>query len=318
MPNKHKTSKTLCSVHFAELYGKPTTDPTIKLALEKHKQINDRIRERDRKRYQKDEEFRAKRKRIDTAWACSDAGRAARNSTNARWLLRRKRAFEALNSEIARAHIATLEGEVLLYTGSKPTEPAMDDEEVVTATLDILDRPVCDCCSVFDVSQFTFVLEDLFENKLVSKYLGIMMVDPLKDHISTCTTTGKTQKYSYEAFNHWYRPGKLQVTLDDEILGIQRLLFELEYITVLLYRGSKRNCGRIEAALQAQYIGLELGTQRLWSKVGSGHTAGDVAESHDVFITFSFKAVQAIVDKKIKLSASCFLSRFSLSFLCYD
>jgi hypothetical protein len=307
VPNKHKTSKTLCSVHFAELYGKPTTDPTIKLALEKHKQINDRDRERDRERYQEDEEFRATRKRLKAGYMGTDAGRASDTSSCVRYRLRRKRALDALSSAIARAHIATLDEEERLYTGSKQTdlEPAMDDAAVVTVTLDILDRLVCDCPSFFDVSQLTVPIEEILEDPFVSKYLGIKMVDPLKDRISTCTTTGKTQQYSLEAFFHWYRTGKLQLTLDDEILGLQRLLFELEYISVELYRGSKRNCGRIEAALQAQYIGLELGTQRLWSKVGAGHTDGHVAESHNVFITFSFKAVQAILDKKIKLSASC-------------
>ena len=305
MPNKNKTSNTLCADHFKKLYGEPTTDPKIELALEKHKQVNDRIRERDRERYQKNEEFRAKRSRIHAAYQATGAGRAADSSSSSRWRLRRKRAFDALSSEIARAHIATLEGEELLYTGSKQPGQPMADDEVVTATLEILDRPVCDCRSFFDVSQFTVTIEEILEDKLVSKYLGIMMVDPTKDRTSICTTTGKRQKYSLEAFMHWYRTGKLQLTLDGETIGIQQLLFELEYICVWLYRGSKRNCGRIEAALQAQYIGLELGTQRLWSKVGAGHTAGDVAESHDAFITFSFKAVQAILDKKIKLSASC-------------
>jgi hypothetical protein len=305
VPNTLKTSKTFCAHHFEKLDGKPTTDATIALALEKQKKLNDRLREKSRERYQKDEEFRAQLKRFNAAHRGTDAGRASHNSSAARYYLRRKRAFDALNSDIARAYNATLEGEELHHTGSKQPEPAMTDDEVVTATLGILDGLVCDCRSFFNVSELRISIEDLFENKLVSKYLGIMKVDPAKDQTSTCTTTGKTQKHSYEAFNHWYRPGKLQVTNDNEILGIQRLLFELEYISVRLYRGSKRNCGRIEAALQAQYIGLDLGTQRLWSRVGAGHTDGDVAESHDVYITFSFKAVQAILDKKIKLSASC-------------
>jgi hypothetical protein len=287
------------------LDGKPTTDAKIALALEKHKKLNDRLRVKNRERYQKDEEFRAEHKRIHAAYMDTDAGRASQRAANSRSRLRRKRALDALSSAIARAHIATLDEEERLYTGSKQTEPAMDDAAVVTVTLDILDRLVCDCPSFFDVSQLTVPIEEILEDPFVSKYLGIKMVDPLKDRISTCTTTGKTQQYSLEAFFHWYRTGKLQLTLANESIGIQRLLFELEYISVELYRGSKRNCGRIEAALQAQYIGLELGTQRLWSRVGAGHTAGDVAESHDVFITFSFKAVQAILDKKIKLSASC-------------
>ncbi len=305
MPNKNRTLDTFCSVHFEKLYGEPTTDPKIALALEKHKQINDRTRERDRERLQNDQEYRAEKKRITAAWMCSDAGRESNRAAEARSRLRRQHAHRALSSDIARAYNATLEGEELRYTGSKQTQPAMDDDEVVTATLDILDGLVCDCRSFFNVSELRVTIEDLFEDKLVSKYVGIMLVDALKDKTSTCITTGKKQKWSVEAFMHWYRTGKLQLTLEDESIGIQRLLFELEYISLLLYRGSKRNCGRIEAALQALYIGLELGTQRLWSKVGAGHTAGDVAESHDVFITFSFKAVQAILDKKIKLSASC-------------